>query len=170
MKDIQMQLLYELMKDSRRSDRELSKILKVSQPTVSRTLKKMQKDLGLRFTAAVNLGKVGFELIAVTFGRKQESPIEAKKVQEFLEEFHNTIVFASTGTSSGINADRMIISLHKDYSDYFKFRERLRASWEGTVLLGNSFLMSLQSDKIIRQLSTHYLFEPKEATRASRLK
>ena len=36
MKTIDYKLLYELMKNSRRSDRELAKILRISQPTVSR--------------------------------------------------------------------------------------------------------------------------------------
>jgi DNA-binding Lrp family transcriptional regulator len=36
MKDIELKLISELMLDSRRSDRELAKVLGVSQPTVSR--------------------------------------------------------------------------------------------------------------------------------------
>jgi DNA-binding Lrp family transcriptional regulator len=159
LKELEMKLLYELMKNSRRSDRELAKAIGVSQPTVSRNLEKMQKDLGITFTAYADLGKVGFGIIALTFGRKEEKPMETQKVQELLEEYRNSIIFASTGTSSDTFADRMIISVHKSYSDYIGFRQYLQREWEGLVLISSSFLISLKSDKTIRPLSTHHLFE-----------
>jgi hypothetical protein len=37
-KDVELKLIYELIKNSRRSDRELARVLKVSQPTVSRMI------------------------------------------------------------------------------------------------------------------------------------
>jgi len=36
-------LLYELMKNSKRSDRELAKVVGVSQPTITRTRKNLEK-------------------------------------------------------------------------------------------------------------------------------
>jgi DNA-binding Lrp family transcriptional regulator len=36
MKDVELRLISELLKNSRRSDRELAKVLHVSQPTVGR--------------------------------------------------------------------------------------------------------------------------------------
>ena len=39
-KDTEVKLISELMKDSRRSDRELAKTIGVSQPTISRTIRK----------------------------------------------------------------------------------------------------------------------------------
>lgn len=38
MKDVELSLVAELLKDSRRSDRELAKAIGVSQPTVSRLM------------------------------------------------------------------------------------------------------------------------------------
>ena len=43
MKDFELKLISELMKNSRRSDRELAKILQVSQPTVTRVRTKLEK-------------------------------------------------------------------------------------------------------------------------------
>ena len=37
LKDVELKLFSELMKNSRRSDRELAKVIGVSQPTVTRT-------------------------------------------------------------------------------------------------------------------------------------
>lgn len=159
LKELEMKLLYELMKDSRRSDRELAKSIGVSQPTISRTLKKMQKDFGVTFTASADLAKAGFEIMAITFGKKEKKPMEKQKIQEYLEEYRDSIIFASTGRSSSMDSDRLTISVHKSYSDYVRFREYLRTEWEGLVLVDSSFIISLKSDKIIRPLSTHYLFE-----------
>ena len=47
MKDRMMKVLLELLKDSKRSDRELAKVLGVSQPTVSRTRWRLVKE-GIR--------------------------------------------------------------------------------------------------------------------------
>jgi DNA-binding Lrp family transcriptional regulator len=43
-KDAELKLISELMKDSRRSDRELAKAVGVSQPTISRMIRKLEKD------------------------------------------------------------------------------------------------------------------------------
>ena len=159
MKELEMKLLYELMKNSRRSDRSLAKVLGVGQPTVSRMVKKLQKDLGVMFTASADLGKVGFEIIAITFGRKGEKQLEEQMISEFLGEFNNSIIFASTGRSSDIDADRMVISMHRSYSDYVEFKRYLQTRWSGTISVKGSFIISLGTDRTIRPLSTHYLFE-----------
>jgi DNA-binding Lrp family transcriptional regulator len=43
LKDVELKLISELMKNSRKSDRELAKKIGVSQPTVTRTRTKLQK-------------------------------------------------------------------------------------------------------------------------------
>lgn len=43
MKDIELRLISELVKNSRRSDRELAKALGISQPTVSRIRVRLEK-------------------------------------------------------------------------------------------------------------------------------
>jgi len=42
-KELPQKLLRELLKNSKRSDRDLAKILKVSQPTITRTRHKLEK-------------------------------------------------------------------------------------------------------------------------------
>ncbi len=67
MKKIKMKLLFELLKDSSRSDRKLGKILGASQPTVSRTRNKLVKDGVIQqFTIIPDLTKMGCEIIAFT--------------------------------------------------------------------------------------------------------
>ncbi|MBE0513125.1 winged helix-turn-helix transcriptional regulator, partial [Candidatus Bathyarchaeota archaeon] len=61
-------LLYELMKNSKRSDRELAKVVKVSQPTITRMRKNLEKMEYIReYTIVPAVEKLGFELTALTF-------------------------------------------------------------------------------------------------------
>jgi Lrp/AsnC family transcriptional regulator for asnA, asnC and gidA len=44
LKEVELKVISELMKSSRRSDRELAKAIGVSQPTVSRIIKRLEKE------------------------------------------------------------------------------------------------------------------------------
>jgi DNA-binding Lrp family transcriptional regulator len=62
-KEKMIDLLYELIKNSRRSDRDLAKILHVSQPTITRMRKKLEtNDFILEYTLVPNFAKLGFEI------------------------------------------------------------------------------------------------------------
>jgi len=63
-----LKLISELIKNSRRSDREIAKTIGVSQPTVSRLIKKLEKERLLDYTSTPDLRKLGFEILAFTFG------------------------------------------------------------------------------------------------------
>ncbi len=67
-KDVELNLLSELMKNSRRSDRELAKAIGSTQPTVTRTRRKLEK-LGVirEYTAIPDFSKLGYELLSLTF-------------------------------------------------------------------------------------------------------
>jgi DNA-binding Lrp family transcriptional regulator len=69
MKDLEIRLISELMKNSRRSDRQIAKELGVSQPTVSRTIARLEKECILReYTAIPDFRRLGYNLAAITFG------------------------------------------------------------------------------------------------------
>ena len=120
-KKVTQQLLVELLKGSKRSDRELAKILGVSQPTVTRMRKKLEETAIAEYTIIPNWGALGFELMAVTFVNirgKSKSMEEQKNTLEKCKKWmmnHPNIIFASDGTGMGM--DGMMISFHKDYTD-----------------------------------------------------
>ncbi|MGC9346262.1 MAG: Lrp/AsnC family transcriptional regulator, partial [Candidatus Bathyarchaeales archaeon] len=59
-------LLYEFMKNSKRSDRELAKAVGVSQPTITRMRKNLEKLGYIReYTIMPALEKLGFEIITL---------------------------------------------------------------------------------------------------------
>jgi DNA-binding Lrp family transcriptional regulator len=155
LKDVDLRLVSELMKNSRRSDRELAKALHVSQPTVSRRVKQLEKQgLIKEYTMVPDFSMLGFELMALTFisikptlDRAETS--EAMRVaQEKMKESPGNIIMLERGL--GLNHTGIIISFHKDYSDYrqfimtFKEAQTTQAYVDENV---ESFLINLK-DKI----------------------
>ena len=70
-----LRLLFELVKDAGRSDSELSKSMKVSQPTVTRKRNALEEEGFIKeYTIIPDLAKMGYEIIAFTFLRFQEPP------------------------------------------------------------------------------------------------
>jgi DNA-binding Lrp family transcriptional regulator len=157
LKDVELRLISELMKNSRRSDRELAKALGVSQPTVSRTRVKLEKQGPIDYSAVPNLAELGFELIAVTFGKRdfQKYPeINLQKARDFAKR-HPGIIFGAAG--SGLGYDRIAISIHRTYSDYSKFLGEMRAEWAEIMDIKDSFIVSLTSKDVIQPLSLRNL-------------
>jgi hypothetical protein len=53
----------------------------------------------------------------------------------------------------------MIISIHKDFNDYVKFQQEFRQEWSDIMAIVGSFIVSLASDRIRRNLTFKYLAE-----------
>ena len=79
LKPIDYKLLFELMKDSHRSDRQLAKVLGVSQPTVTRRRSMLETNIIEGYTITPTLGKIGFELAAFTFTKNKPRKIGKEK-------------------------------------------------------------------------------------------
>jgi DNA-binding Lrp family transcriptional regulator len=156
LKDIELRLISELVKNSRRSDRELAKALGVSQPTVSRTRVRLEKQGLIDYSAIPDMTKLGFEIIAVAFGKRnyQKHPeINLQKAKDFAER-HPEIIFGASGI--GLGYDRISISIHRSYSDYSKFSQEMRNEWTGIMDL-ESFIINLKSKDVVRPLSLKHL-------------
>ena len=158
MKDVELRLISELIKSSRRSDRELAKALGVSQPTVSRMRVRLEKEGLLEYTAIPDLAKLGLEILAVSIGKRdypRPPEIALQEAKDFAKK-HPNIIFASAGM--GIRSDWIAISVHKDYSDYAKLRRELSSEVEGFVIT-DAFLISLTGKDVLRPLSFRYIVD-----------
>jgi DNA-binding Lrp family transcriptional regulator len=152
LKDIELRLISELVKNSRRSDRELAKALGVSQPTVSRIRVRLEKQGLIDYSAVPDLARLGFEIISVSLGKRdyQKQPeINIQKAKDFVKKYPN-IIFTASGR--GLGNDRIVISIHRDYSDYSKFEHEMKTEFAGWVDF-NSFIISLKSKEVVQPLS-----------------
>jgi DNA-binding Lrp family transcriptional regulator len=125
MKDVELKLISELMKNGRKSDRELAKAIGVSQPTVTRTRSRLEKEGIIKeYTIIPDFRKIGFEILAITFikFRKELSSEDADEVKktarEIAEKTPEAILMAMDGMGLGFN--RVFISFHRNYSSYTK--------------------------------------------------
>jgi len=156
-KELPQQLLRELLKNSKRSDRELAKVLGVSQPTITRARHKLEKKGTIQdYTIVPDFVDLGFELLAVTFIRMaSETRIGEtfEKAKKYTHLFPNAI-FAGMGEGMGMTA--MIISFHTSFGDYHRKWNKMRLDWKDFLLDIKSFIVSLKSEQA-KSLSFTYL-------------
>jgi DNA-binding Lrp family transcriptional regulator len=122
LKDVELKLVSELMKDSRRSDRELAKVLGISQPTVSRAISRLEKEGVIReYTMIPDFCKLGFNLMAVImFKLKSISPEELQELHRAARELdkQERRPYLLVMDGIGMGKELVIISFHRDYGDY----------------------------------------------------
>jgi DNA-binding Lrp family transcriptional regulator len=122
LKEFELKLTSELLKDSRRSDRQLAKALGVSQPTVTRLRNRLEKEGVIKeYTMIPDFSKIGFNLMAIImFKLKANSPEEfqeqRKAARELDRKEHRPYLAIMEGMGLGKNL--AFISFHKDYGDY----------------------------------------------------
>jgi DNA-binding Lrp family transcriptional regulator len=162
MKRTELMVISELMKNSRRSDRDLAKAIGVSQPTVSRTIKKLEKEGVLReYTAIPDFTKIGFKIMSVELAKvkgpisEQELEKTRRQVLQPLMKESSTTIIGLSGT--GCNADKITAAFHEDYSAYTKYRHKL----EQHPLIGinelHSFLIDLTEKNQFLPLTFSFL-------------
>jgi len=131
LRDVELLVLSELMKDSKRSDRELAKLLGVSQPTVTRMRTKLEKEGYIKeYTVIPDFVKLGYTVMAVACAKLRpltpEQYEEVRKITpEELKKEASEIVLFERGFGKGFEG--VIISFHKDYASYAKFMRRAKS-------------------------------------------
>lgn len=158
------QIISELTKNPRLSDRQLAKILKISQPTVGRRRTKLEKEGLLTYYGSFNLEKLGFGIIAVVFGKRDYQTHPESMFQKAIDfnKRHPNMIFAAPGF--GLGYDAMSISIHKDYPDYARFMADMkRETGEGMQV--DAFLIDLHDKQVVQHLSLSRLAE-RMSTRA----
>ncbi|MEM3699443.1 MAG: Lrp/AsnC family transcriptional regulator [Candidatus Bathyarchaeia archaeon] len=140
-------LLYELMINSKRSDRELAKAIKVSQPTITRMRKSLEK-LGYvrEYTIIPNLEKIGFEIVALNFLATNINLEQAKEVQNWILK-NPKILFTTSGEGLG-GKTLLLVSIHKDFTDFSAFSRELKGLLSPKATSAESFLFSLKTDVV----------------------
>jgi len=169
-KDVELKLISELMKNSRRSDRDLAKTIGVSQPTVTRTRSKLEKEGIIReYTMIPNFSRLGYKIMALTFALSQSLDKEAaEKARKLLVDKvkDKKFEFIMLERGNGLGFDAVIVSVHEDYSSYLKVFEWLKQFDFLDVTKIDSFLINLDDTVRYRpltfsKLATHLLSRAK---------
>jgi DNA-binding Lrp family transcriptional regulator len=146
------------MKNSFRSDRELAKVLKVSQPTVSRIRTKLEKEgIISAYTIIPNFNKIGYHIFALTFFSWKRGlsagEIEDARRQalERMTMVPDNVVLIERGM--GLDFDSFIASFHKDYASYTRLMQEVKVSPHFDTSKLKSFLVDLDDKVHYRDLT-----------------
>jgi DNA-binding Lrp family transcriptional regulator len=161
-----LNVFLELIKNSKKSDRDIAKKLKISQPTVTRIRKKLE-NLGYisEYTVIPNFPKLGFEIAAfIFFNVERYNNTEDKKLKLRSHEWinkHPNIIFAADG--DGIHGkNSMLVTLHRNFTEYNNFVNEFKKMWGSNIKELETFLVSLasQTPKHISFRSIENLVKP----------
>ncbi len=154
LKEIEQKMLSELIKNSRRSDRERAKAIGASQPTATRIRTKLEKEGFVKeYTAVPNFSKAGYKILAITFMKldvKTSLPennfAEFRKIHyQVFEKDPNALLFVKRGM--GLGYDAVIISLHQDYAACDRFRTFMRTKMSERITDMDTFLINLDEEE-----------------------
>jgi DNA-binding Lrp family transcriptional regulator len=133
LRERELEILSEFMKDSRQSDREVARKLGVSQPTVTRIRTRLEKQGCIReYTVIPEFSKLGYEIMAMTFGQSrtlsEEETQRARRI--FLDQSKSErFGFVMIKRGLGLGFDGVIITYHRDFGSYQRFLRWLRQAF-----------------------------------------
>jgi DNA-binding Lrp family transcriptional regulator len=158
LKDVEVRIIAELMKNSRRSDRELAQAIGVSQPTVSRTVKKLEKEGMIKeYTMIPDFRRLGYQIMGVTFIKSEESMKKEERAQlnRAVAELEKKTPYASLIAVNGIGMGRgtMFVTLYRSYARYAEAMQMTkRLPYVDTQGI-ESFLVDLKDESNYRVLT-----------------
>jgi DNA-binding Lrp family transcriptional regulator len=159
LKDVEVRLIAELMKNSRRSDRELAKAIGSSQPTVSRLIKKLEKEGVIKeYTMIPDFRRLGYQIMGFTFfgnprntTKENMSPELRKAVAEVEKENPYASLIGVNGI--GLGKGRMFMTLYRSYARYAEAMRLLDRLPNLDVEGRESFLVNLNDEGNFRILT-----------------
>lgn len=173
LKDVELRLIAELMKNSRRSDRELARTLKVSQPTVTRIRNKLEKEGFVKeYTMIPDFAKLGYQIMGVSFASLDEpqrngSTAESRKAVVETEQKHPHASLTAV-RGSGTGKDTMFITFYRNYAAYAEAMQLTKRIPYVSIDSLESFLVDLNDKNNYRiltmaQVARHILFSEESA-------
>ncbi len=161
LKELDYKILYALMKNAKKSDRQIAKALGISQPTVSRRRAFLEKEVIDGYTVIPKWEKLGYKIFAMTFvkikpvvGTKEEYADSRKRGTEWLMSQPYIVM---SGGCRGMGVDAFNLSFHKSYSDYDDFMRNLRLEMGDLIENVKSVLVNLTGKEIIKPPHLKYL-------------
>lgn len=161
LKPLDYQLLFELMKDSHRSDRQLAKALGISQPTVTRRRAMLEDNTIEGYTVVPKFGQIGFEIAAFTFMKNklhQKRGVEKEDALNKLKEYYlkqPNVVTVMSG--QGMGWDAVCVSLHENYTSFAEFLRNQESELSDIIVETESFQAELRLGVPVKPFHLKYL-------------
>lgn len=163
LKNIDRKIVSELMKNSKQSDRQLGRKLGVSQATITRKRKMLEKELIEGYTFVPKWEKLGYELLAITFAKIR--PVIATKAkyqgvrERGLKWLMNQPNILMAAASRGMGMDTFNIAVFKSYADYDEWFSKIRLEMGDLADDIQSVLVNLRGKEVLKPLHFKYLSE-----------
>jgi DNA-binding Lrp family transcriptional regulator len=161
LKSTDRKILFELMKNSKRSDRELSKIIGVSQPTITRRRAVLERELIQTYTIIPKWTELGYNICAITLVKvRVGSAVEVrynevrKRGAEWLMDQPNVLM---AGGCRGMGVDSFMISMHKTYADFDEFMNSCRLRLGDLLEIVQSIIVNLAGNELLKPFNPVYL-------------
>jgi DNA-binding Lrp family transcriptional regulator len=154
LKELERKLLSELMKNSRRSDRELAKAIGTSQPTTTRLRNKLEKEGYIwDYTIIPNFGKIGYNIMAMNFIRF-DSKVTDREIKVLKKEYADRMGKEPLGLvlfqrGNGLGYDSVIVTFHQNFASYDAFWNNTRRNMSESIAEMNSFLINVEENNIM---------------------
>ena len=163
LKEIDYKILYELMKNSKTSDRQLAKKVGVSQPTVTRRRVMLEEKAIAGYTAIPKWDKLGYQILAIILVRAKLQFAAGERMKEafdasmkWLEEQPNVIM---AGQCRGMGFTGFMVSIHKTYADFDAFMNEHRRQLGSFLENVQTILTNLSGAGMLRPLHFKYLIK-----------
>jgi DNA-binding Lrp family transcriptional regulator len=136
----------ELLRNSKKSDRDIAKKLNISQPTVTRIRRKLESSGYIsEYTIIPNFPKLGFEICAFIFfnANKCGGKNVKSKAHNWIAK-NPSVLFSAAG--DGIRGKNCaILTLHKNFTDYTNFLNEFKLIMGKDIGNVETFLVSLET-------------------------
>jgi DNA-binding Lrp family transcriptional regulator len=151
---MERKLLSELLKNSRRSDRELAKAIGTSQPTTTRLRTKLEKEGYIKeYTIIPNFSKLGYTIMAMNF-IKLDPKLTEHEVEGFRKAHPDTmgknpfgVVLIHRGI--GLGYDSVLVSFHQNYASYDAYRNYVKHTMGASITEMNTFLINIEKNNTL---------------------
>jgi DNA-binding Lrp family transcriptional regulator len=157
LKDVEVRLISELMKNSRRSDRQLAKAVRCSQPTVSRIIKKLEKEGIIKeYTMIPDFRKLGYQIMGMTFiGEEEINTEEMAELEKAVADLERKTPYASlvAVNGMGLGKSRMFITFYRSYTRFAEAMQMTKKLPHVSAKGIESFLVDLNDESNYRVLT-----------------
>ena len=161
-KELMIKTLFELIKNSKRSDREIARSLSLWQSTITRYRKTLEKEGMIReYTIIPNLKKMGYQVLVFLFVKRPTRPRKAiispevwnKKMKEWVNDSPEVIF--SIGVT--VEWDAVIVSLHRSIKSLDEYFKSFRKISEDFIADSKHFMAFLDGKDVLKPFSFRHL-------------